>query len=682
MRKATIIVILTILVFPAMVQVGIAQQNIVVTTSVNPPIDLFINQALSNAGRGIFVTLTNPANNPPAQVRLLGSLRRIFPLPEITIRLNEKYRPAAPITLPPGQPFIVNNRVLSEAFGNFREADVVVSGISFNDLRDGINYKVPEGRYQLCIEVRNFANDEIRSVQPTNCPTFEVCYKASAPQFTQPINSLALNTNITVIKPLPTTIFTWTPPMASCALANRTFTYEFEVREILDNQTITDALNNPYIFRKAQLPSTTFLFDANLYRDVLKPGRRYITRVRALNLNRTSPVLIDNEGFSRVEAFQYGETNENTNPITLNEPGSFYIPFTERKSEYWDNIANEYASGGKKDTLIPVKEYIGFRLMQQGIAYSIDAIDLFLALNPELARVKFVSLSHKPKLPQLPVVSPAKAEGFNRAYATDLTPDSKEAERLLQLSDSLNSSAYVNRYPDNLAGRIKELNQALANLKGEAGSINRVSAGLINSLLSELLYVLRSGSNPGNVQVSGHLQEVLTDLNELVVSAKFAFNRFPQKLSSERFAGKRQNAPAHMKVSFASYTGGEGYEQPYLPAPADALLPLNVVVFRKGTAPVEPLLSAPDLNATYRIFYTVRGLYNYKNPEINAKTVSQLASTTQVSLPLTSIYKFWSMNMLDHKLTKPADIDIKDLFIKSKRSTGTNKPLTILIKVD
>jgi hypothetical protein len=110
---------------------------------------------------------------------------------------------------------------------------------------------------------------------------------------------------------------------------------------------------------------------------------------------------------------------------------------------------------------------------------------------------------------------------------------------------------------------------------------------------------------------------------------------------------------------------------------------MNVIVWRNSKeSPYKPILDAPDLTGVYRVFYTLTGLYNHKNPEINAISIPRLASTTQVSLPSNSSYTFWTLNMRRHKLTPAKEVYTKDVFLNSMKKWPNPKKLSIVLKVD
>ena len=113
------------------------------------------------------------------------------------------------------------------------------------------------------------------------------------------------------------------------------------------------------------------------------------------------------------------------------------------------------------------------------------------------------------------------------------------------------------------------------------------------------------------------------------------------------------------------------------------LLSFDVIVWRTGTVePFKPVFDAPDLKGTFRIFYTLRNLYNHKNPEVNAKTSPRLASTIQVSVPSNSVFSFWTLNMVNHRTTTANDIDPRDVLKNSMKKEPRLKKPSIVLKVD
>jgi hypothetical protein len=659
-----------------------------VNTIVRSPVPPVIDQMISGGSVNSTIQFTDPTACSNTPLKLFGKIERISPSP-FTIMLRPDYIGQQSILLSPGSPRPLSVPEQRDAFGNFIETNLVSNGIDLASIRDANNrIKLPDGNYRICYYARYFNSSDLvlegnASDPNLGCGAFTICYQAGgAPQFTQPVSNLDINADISVVQPASPLIFTWTPPQSACGLPAGGFTYDFEIRQLFANQNVTDAINNPFVFRKTGLPSTTFILDTNLNKNVLHEGQRYAIRVRAVSTNANSPVEIDNNGYSRIEAFQYGG-----NIITHNgfhyEPEDYYIPFIERKSDFWDDVYSSYRKRTRGDTLVPVKEYIAFALTQNLTGYSLDAIELFLALNPELAELKKVKISYTPKLPEFPSLPSNDQNNFDKEHEINLEPDKSEENKFLKYLDTLNN--FKQKIPDNAAKMISDLVSHLNSIKTEVDSMDRVS---VNLVLSELLYELHKSSQGLNKSQLNQLQGLVSTLRELTAASSGStsfFYRFPGDKRSSLSSYQPGRSGHTQKVSFVNNALQINDDSPdhLLSVIMKQLLPFDVIVYRytKGT-PAQPLLDAPDLSRTYRVFYALQNLYNHKNPEVNAKSSTHLASTVQVSLPSNTIFTFWTLNMLSHKNTKPEDVDLKDVLSHTNKVLPGLKKPSIVLKVE
>jgi hypothetical protein len=292
--------------------------------TVIPPVSPYFDQMLQQTAAGRFVVMV--AGGSPAggqlRVKIAGRLERLSPSP-FTIALNPNFQPQQPIFLALGAPVTLNSFQLQQTFGNLADNNLALQSVAFGDIKQGINFKLPEGTYRICFTAYNF--DQPGFVQPISdpnigCATFTICYKASAPQFVQPVNSINLNTGVPTVTPSYPLMFNWTVPNSSCGFAIPPLTYDLEIHELFNNQTPTDAINNAPVFLKQGLPSATFLLDTMLYKNVLQIGKTYAIRVHANTANAfASTVALDNNGYSSVQAFQYG-SKKDFNPLLVPQP--------------------------------------------------------------------------------------------------------------------------------------------------------------------------------------------------------------------------------------------------------------------------------------------------------------------------------------------------------------------------
>ncbi len=282
---------------------------VVINTRLIPPANPDIVKYISGGNVKPTLTYNNPRGNIE-HVKVYGKIQSLAPN-SFSISLNPSYFQQQLVTLTPGVPFQLSPQMVADAFGNFNEANLVTSGINIQDLKDKNNIiKLPEGSYRLCFYARyDSAGRQGGYASNVNlgCANFSICYKASPPQFTQPVTNFNIRDNTPTIKATSPVIFAWTPPNATCGLNLTKLTYDFEMREMFASQTITDAINNPIVYQKFSLRSTTLIFDTLLNKQILERGKIYVIRVKA-NTQINSDVEIDNNGYSRVLAFVYGDT--------------------------------------------------------------------------------------------------------------------------------------------------------------------------------------------------------------------------------------------------------------------------------------------------------------------------------------------------------------------------------------
>lgn len=686
--------IIGVLVLLSIAIIGSAQPYpVIITTTIPPPVSAYINQALSGGANSASVTFRNTGQQP-ISFKIWGKIERVLPS-QLKIEINpiNQWNILPNISLLAGQTLTVGNETIKKAFADFRESDLQFTpGDLIDQIKAGLNYKLPEGQYTLCLYAGiKDANQNIQYVADRNsiagCAMFTLC-KLSAPQFIQPVNNLNINSTIPIVKPASPITFTWLPPQASCSLPFNNLSYSFEIREILDNQTITDAINNPIIFRKIALRTTTFLLDTTLNKNILQPGKKYAIRVQAEISNGPAPLTIENNGVSRIEAFQYGSDINETAITRANDAESFLIPASERKTGLWDSIYTAYMNHTRGDTLIPVKEYISLVITENGIAYNQDAIELFLALNPGLSEMKTVKLSRHSTLPSFTKVSETERKKFNTEYEKDLLPDINEETIFKAYLDSFHSMLRQQNIASNTSKMLSEVEPHLNKFNGEVHDVNRVSVKFINRLMFEMLRISHLG-NLGNSDYTS-LKNITSNIIELTSEppgSSLSMNEGSLQLQT-LLCYNNPTALKDYKRQVSSVNYSVAYEETpfnyYFVSSTKQLLPFDVVVWRYSKdVPPKPVSDAPDLNGIYRILYTTSALYNERNPEINAISSSQLASTTLVSLPASSGYYVWGQNMLNHQFIKPQKVEINDAFlIANKKNWPASKNYKIILKVN
>ncbi|MCZ2392751.1 MAG: hypothetical protein LC105_02710 [Chitinophagales bacterium] len=303
------------------------QQNVNVNVIVMQPMSPYLPQLVNEIQYGqlgtdgstlkdkIIINLHN-LSQEQKQIKLSAKLERLSPTYG-SIYLNPNYQPSQPILMAPNQMMRVDRAMVDAAFGGFSKRELIFDNMDYSSMKqNALNYKLPEGMYRLCVTAYDF--NDIGQTIPlgSGCATFNICYSASAPQFTMPFSSIMLQgREFGVLTPMTNQIqFAWIAPSTTCGFPLGFITYDFEIREIYSGQSINDARNNVYVFRKNNIPTNLFILDTLLYRNVLMSGKSYIAKVKAnTQYNPNNPLEIQNQGYSEIIAFKY-QPNNNSNP--------------------------------------------------------------------------------------------------------------------------------------------------------------------------------------------------------------------------------------------------------------------------------------------------------------------------------------------------------------------------------
>ncbi len=246
------------------------------------------------------------------RVKLAGSIERVAPS-LIGVSLRPDFQPAQPIVLGPAQPILsLTKDMLQTAFGNFSENSLVYTNCDLNTLRqNGIDFKLPEGTYRICVTAYDYDKPGFSaplSPPGTGCAYFTICYTASAPQLILPVSTFVnAGGGFQDLVPHSGQVqFTWTPPATTCGIPMGPLSYNLEIRRVFPGQTVTDAVNNPYVFQQQFIPATTFLLDTLKYGHLLVPGQQYIVRIKANFVPMIgSPLEVANQGYSEIGAFTW-----------------------------------------------------------------------------------------------------------------------------------------------------------------------------------------------------------------------------------------------------------------------------------------------------------------------------------------------------------------------------------------
>ena len=266
-----------------------------------------LNQDISSH---LAVTLVNSGSSQK-RVKLSGKIERLSPGP-MSISLRPGYQPSSPIMINPQQMIRLNQPMLDDAFGGFSQSDLVFNNTSLSELsQGGFNYKLPEGTYRICVTAYDFEDpgqSTPLSAPGTGCAVFTICYRAAAPQLIMPVSTMMQSVSgFQDFTPTSSQIqFSWTPPTTTCGMPLGALNYDLEIRKVFPGQTINDAVYNPPVFDKKNIPTTTFILDTLRFPNVFQNGERYTIRVKTnFRPMPGSPLEIANEGYSQVAGLKY-----------------------------------------------------------------------------------------------------------------------------------------------------------------------------------------------------------------------------------------------------------------------------------------------------------------------------------------------------------------------------------------
>ncbi|MCO6494918.1 MAG: hypothetical protein J5I91_04440 [Bacteroidetes bacterium] len=286
-----------------------AQNEVVVTTQLAPPISPYIPQLAADVQGSQYNTLASKLsiqlrNTTSSQVKVkLGwEIKRISPSPMLSVSLKEEFSPANPIILDAYEFKALDKSTLDFSFGNVSRSQIELKGFQISDLvENGVNYKLPEGTYQICVTAYDYdfyGHTKAMSPMGSGCITFDICYTISAPQFTFPFSTImGADRSFPDYNPISKQIsFDWTMPSSTCGLPINNLRYNFEIREVFPGQAINDALLNPPVFMQSDLQRNNFILDTLLYPYVLRHGSKYVVRVQAkINPDPTGTIELANQ---------------------------------------------------------------------------------------------------------------------------------------------------------------------------------------------------------------------------------------------------------------------------------------------------------------------------------------------------------------------------------------------------
>ena len=269
---------------------------VTVSTILKPPYPVYLSNYVAGEIDNLTVNITfNDFTEPSWEVYLSLSIESS----DISITTKPDFKPAAPVTIYPGQ---VLSLFGDDLYPYFNYNNLNFSGITAQQMiSDG---RLPEGHYTFCIKAHDFASG--KELSNTSCAVAFITL-FEAPMIISPQPDAVIPTNI------PLNInFNWEIP----GINPITTEYQLGIYELPDNQTDPAAAiesNLAYqIFESEFSTNSWFIYDINS--PPLEIGKAYAYRIKSQNIDGKDN--IKNNGFSEARKFTFGYPLNGTIELT------------------------------------------------------------------------------------------------------------------------------------------------------------------------------------------------------------------------------------------------------------------------------------------------------------------------------------------------------------------------------
>ncbi len=273
-----------------------------VSLAIQPPYSTHISDYTSQPGK-ILSTLTNISpTGGSVQVYLLGSISSSG---GINIYTDPAYKMPQPITLLPGQPYMITQYNLEQVFS---ESHLIFEGITKQEVINGNG--LPEDDYRICLRAYNYATGQpVSAEEPQGCASLTIT-NVEPPIILNPL------CGDTIIATTPQSIImNWTMPVGTPFNTK----YYLKMVEILPgDRDPNDAMNSAGhpVFYENTLFTTSFIYSPA--EPALVEGKHYAFAVTAID--PSGKTTYSNGGRSEVCSFVYkkGMIWVFTNDVTTN----------------------------------------------------------------------------------------------------------------------------------------------------------------------------------------------------------------------------------------------------------------------------------------------------------------------------------------------------------------------------
>ncbi len=287
-----------------------AQEVIVTITPTQQVLPPQVLLYLADPGKYFTITLTNTTSDVQ-QVYLGLQLEQTIPSSDLAITTPANRQPKAPFVIQANSVYTLNSVEMKKLFDHIPASEIQCPANLFDNYNNGTFGLLPEGTYKSKVTAYRWNNPQLATPVVVSNPeggwcTFQVCYKAQAPQFLLPMINAMSGEAVAQVDPLNAQ-FTWTMPLIACG-ATASYTYDFKVVELLPGQQPDVAMDrNPVVYQAKDLLANMCIIPTQVVSGNFYADRTYLTQVTASSKasGPLSYIMLENNGKSTYLPFKF-----------------------------------------------------------------------------------------------------------------------------------------------------------------------------------------------------------------------------------------------------------------------------------------------------------------------------------------------------------------------------------------
>lgn len=309
-----------------------AQSESTLLVTVTPAQDVLppkVGDYKANPGKYFSVSITNTTGEEVQaylSVQIMQTLMSDGVTPsDLSLSSPPTRMPNSPIVVPANGTVDLTMEQMRRIFNHIPLSEMQFSPNLFSQFGAADYGLLPEGFYKVLLSAYRWdpllmnsstglVNDPVALSNPsvTGSAFFRVCYRAQAPQFTEPQAVLGTTVlyDLEAVKfGLMNPVFAWTEPVINCWRETMPmYQYTLTVYEVLRTgeikQTPDDALRNPYIFQMRGIAAPQCILDYSAIKK-LQDGHVYVAQVTATptGLSEMNFAMVENNGGSQLLVF-------------------------------------------------------------------------------------------------------------------------------------------------------------------------------------------------------------------------------------------------------------------------------------------------------------------------------------------------------------------------------------------